>query len=105
MGTLFFAALGWCGTKYPGWWRRPKPTPDPDPVPWKPQPEPWVSYLAFSVIGIVAGIAGGTMFNDTIANDTVFAGHAIIASGMFGFAASAIVTGLASNMVKGKEVQ
>jgi hypothetical protein len=95
MGTLFFAAMGWCGTKYPGWWRGPRPHPD---------PEPWLRYLTFSVIGIIVGIAAGSMFNNSIASDTVFAGHGIIASGMFSFAASAIMTGLASNMTKGKEI-
>lgn len=104
METLFFALLGWCGTRYPGWWRKPKPGPGPDPEPWRPQPEPWSSYLAFSVIGAVVGIAGGSMFSNAIANDSVFSGHSIIAAGMVSFAASAAITGLASNMVKGKEV-
>ena len=43
---------GWCGTPYPGWWRRPHP---PDPEPW------WLS----KVIGIVVGIAGGWAFTKT----------------------------------------
>ncbi|TGD59820.1 hypothetical protein [Flavobacterium humi] len=88
MGTLFFAAMGWCGTKYPGWWWGPKP-PHPD-------PEPWWKYAVISIVGIGVGIAGGMFFNNSIANDTVFAGQGMIASGLFSLAASNIVTGIAS---------
>ena len=55
---LFSAAMGWCGTPYPGWWwaffrwRRPSPPPPPDP------------YRAFSnpmpgILAIIGGIAAG----------------------------------------------
>lgn len=96
METLFFAAMGWCGTKYPGWWRGPRP-PHPD-------PEPWWKYAVLSIIGIGVGIASGSFFNNSIANETIFAGQGIIASGLFSFAASNIVTGLASmGMNAGKQ--
>lgn len=51
--TLFalWAAVGWCGTPYPGWWRGPRPHPD---------PEPW--WLIGKIIGVVAGIVGGWAF-------------------------------------------
>ncbi|MGH2665426.1 hypothetical protein [Flavobacterium sp.] len=94
MGTLFFAAMGLCGTKYPGWWRGPK----------KPDPEPWWKFAVISVIGIGIGIASGMFFNDAIANDSVFAGQGMIASGLFSFAASNVVTGLISmGMEAGRE--
>lgn len=96
METIFFAAMGWCGTKYPGWWRGPHPHPD---------PEPWWRYLTFSVIGIIAGIASGMFFNNSIADNTVFAGQGIIASGLFSFAASNIVTGIASLGMNGKQAK
>ena len=95
METLFFAAMGWCGTKYPGWWRGPRPQPD---------PEPWWKYAVLSIVGIGVGIAAGVFFNNSIANDTVFAGQEMIASGLFSFAASNIVTGLDSmGMNAGKQ--
>lgn len=102
METLFFAALGWCGVKYPGWWRRPPRPPRPEPEPWRPQPEPW-AYPVLSVIGIVIGIISGLAFKDAIANVHEFAGQEIIASGLLSFAASKIVTGLVSPMIKGKK--
>ncbi|MGH2665427.1 hypothetical protein [Flavobacterium sp.] len=92
MGTLFFAAMGWCGTKYPGWWRGPR---KPQPDPWKPRPDPW-KYLILVVLGVGIGVASGTVFNNAIENDTIFAGQGMIASGLFSFAASNIVTGLIS---------
>ena len=95
METLFFAAMGWCGTKYPGWWRGPK---DPD-------PEPWWRYLTLSIIGIGVGIVSGLAFNNTVVNETIFSGQAIVASGLVSFAVSNIVTGLASSLMKDKEVR
>lgn len=43
MEFAFAAMMGWCGTKWPGWWRGPRP----------PQPDPW-----WWIVGL-AGIAGG----------------------------------------------
>lgn len=95
MGTIFFAAMGWCGTKYPGWWRGPK----------KPDPEPWWKFVVLSAIGIATGLISGLAFNNAIADQTLFAGQEIIASGLFGFAISNVVTGLASTLLEGKEVR
>lgn len=95
MGTLFFAAMGWCGTKYPGWWRGPK----------KPDPEPWWKYAVLSVVGIVVGIISGSAFNNAIVNQTLFAGQEIIASGLLSFAVSNVVTGLTSTFLESKEVR
>ena len=101
MGTLFFIVMGWSGTKYKGWhlWLI-----EPDPVPWKPQPDPW-KYAVLSAIGIVVGVASGLFFNDAIASDNVFAGQEIIVSGLFSFASSNILTGLASTIMKEKAVR
>ena len=103
METLFFAALGWCGTKYPGWWKKPYP-PRPEPEPWRPQPEPWI-YVLLSAIGIVSGIISGLAFSNAIANQSIFAGQELIASGLLSFAVSNIITGIASTLIQGKEVR
>ncbi|TGD59818.1 hypothetical protein [Flavobacterium humi] len=101
METFFFAILGWSGMKFKGWrlWLA-----EPDPVPWKPQPVPW-KYAFLSSIGIIVGIAAGLFFKESIANDALFAGQEAISSGLFSFAASNIVTGLASTMMKEKAMR
>ena len=44
MEMAFAAMMGWCGTKWPGWWRGPRP----------PQPDPW--WWIVSLAGVlVAG--------------------------------------------------
>ncbi len=48
----FWALVGWCGTRWPGWWRFPPPPPPPP-------GDPWFSKIA----GIVGGIAGGWLYN------------------------------------------
>lgn len=95
MGTLFFAAMGWCGTKYPGWWRGPK----------KPDPEPWWKFAILSAIGIATGLISGLAFSNAIADQTIFAGQGMIASGLVAFGASNIVTGFASAFLESKEVR
>jgi len=87
METAFFLAMGWCGTKYPGWWK-------PYPVPPRPQPEPWRNYGIIG-LGVIAGIAGGTLFSDAILDNQYFAGQNAIAAGLFAFGSSNIVTGIA----------
>lgn len=52
----FAAAIGWCGTLWPGWiiWKLLHPhSPDPGPG-----PDPWLSIMVNSVIGVVGGVAG-----------------------------------------------
>lgn len=93
MGTLLFAMLGWCGTKYPGWWRDLfKPHPHPDPEPW------W--NVGIMVLGVAAGVGGGLFFQNSFANDQFFAGQVAIASSLAAFATANVVTGIAS-AVKG----
>ena len=84
MGTIFYLMMGWCGTKYPGWQRNPNPP--------GPSPDPWRNYGVTTIIGIVAGIVGGTLFNNAINDNTLFSGQGIITSGLAAFAASGITT-------------
>lgn len=90
METALYLAMGWCGTKYPGWWRRfwKNPPPPPDPEPW------WT--IAIIGIGLVAGVAGGTLFSNAILDNQFFSGQGAVASGLFAFGASNVVTGVAS---------
>lgn len=53
MEMAFAAMMGWCGTKWPGWWRGPRP-PGPD-------PEPWWS-LVDGVIGAIGGVVAWVVF-------------------------------------------
>ncbi|MDX6187909.1 MULTISPECIES: hypothetical protein [Flavobacterium] len=87
METAFFLMMGWCGTKYPGWrpWK----------VPPHPDPEPWWIYTVLG-LGIIAGVVGGTVFSNLTIDNQYFAGQNAVASGLAAFAASGIVTGLAS---------
>ena len=50
-----WAVGGWCGTRWPGWWRGPRP-PHPDPEPW----------LTVQIIGVVAGLIGGWIVGQMI---------------------------------------
>ncbi|TGD59819.1 hypothetical protein [Flavobacterium humi] len=98
MEFLFFAALGWWGTRYPGWWKSFRKS-KPQPIPWKPETEPWF-YVVISAVGIGVGVASGLSFSNTIANNAFFAGRGLIASGLFSFAASNLLTGIASLLMK-----
>lgn len=49
----FAAMMGWCGTKWPGWWRWPHP-PHPDPEPW------W--RLVDGILGAVGGVIVVNLF-------------------------------------------
>ena len=46
MTWLFAALIGWCGTKYPGWWRNPPP----------PDPEPWWRNIMVGLVGAGGGV-------------------------------------------------
>ncbi|WP_310555158.1 hypothetical protein [Flavobacterium sp.] len=89
MGTIFYLMMGWCGTKYPGWWRNPNPP--------GPQPEPWRQYGINTIIGIVAGLVAGTLFNNAISDSALFSEQSTIASGLVAFAASGIITEIAGS--------
>ena len=89
METAFFIAMGWCGTKYPVWWREfLKRPPIPEPEPW------WI--IGTIGLGLIAGLAGGTIFNMAVRESHFFSGQSAIASGLFAFCTSNIITGIAS---------
>lgn len=71
---------GWCGTRWPGWWRGPRP-PQPDPEPW----------LTVQIIGIVAGVIGGWIVNQMIGPGPELAGR-IAATTIGSVLASRLVT-------------
>ena len=82
--------MGWCGTKYPGWWKKFfKNPPIPEPEPW------WI--IATIGLGLIAGLAGGTIFSIAIRGSQFFAGQAAIASGLFAFGTANVVTAIASS--------
>ena len=56
MEYAFAAMMGWCGTKWPGWWRGPHPHPD---------PEPWWR-IVDGVIGAIGGIVAFVVFGPMI---------------------------------------
>jgi hypothetical protein len=62
MSNIFFAMMGWCGTKWPGWWW-PGPKPGPDPEPW------WRTGL----IGIVGGVLGAVVTGFALGADASLA--------------------------------
>src|SRR6188768_3719927 len=62
MGYAFFAMIGWCGTKWPGWWRGPRP----------PQPDPW--WWIVGLAGAVGGIVSATVFAPIIGEAGFFGG-------------------------------
>ena len=92
METAFFLIMGWCGTGYPGWLRNllKKIPPPPDPEPW------W--HIGIIGLGLVAGAVGGHYFSNAIAENQFFAGQNAIASGLFAFGASNVVTGIATSV-------
>ncbi|WP_136668001.1 hypothetical protein [Flavobacterium sp. H122] len=90
METLFFGAAGWCGTKYPGWRNDFQ---EPNPIPWR-------LFVVLSIIGAIVGTVGGLAFNNAVGEESLFAGQEMIASGLFSFASSNIITGFVSNMIQ-----
>ena len=54
MMMAFAAMMGWCGTKWPGWWRGPRP----------PQPDPW--WWIVSLAGAAGGVIAVMVFKDVI---------------------------------------
>lgn len=91
METALYLAMGWCGINYPNWWKsflKKAPLPDPDPC-WK---------VAIIGIGLISGLAGGTFFSTAIHDNQFFLGQTAVTSGLFAFAVSNIVTGIASTL-------
>lgn len=74
MSAMMLALVGWCGTKYPGWWRNPPP----------PDPEPWWRSIFDGVIGAGAAVLVGNSLGVAVA-DFGLAGLVIA-----GFAAGAV---------------
>ena len=68
---IFWAAVGWCGTPWPGWWRKPWPPPPPD---------PW--WVIDRVVGIVGGVVGGWLFNNSWPVGQPELGTAVVFSGV-----------------------
>ena len=66
MSILFAAMIGWCGTRWPGWWWRwPRP-PVPDPDPW-----PWYRDIVGGLIGAVGGVGAVTVFAPMLGDATL----------------------------------
>lgn len=82
---LYSAAMGWCGTHYPGWWKGPHPHPDPDPNPW------WMVIGA----GLVFGVIGGAIIMKGFGyNDFIHVGVASYAAGRIGTDLLAVAKGM-----------
>lgn len=72
---IYSAALGWCGTRYPGWWwylikhpwpwPGPNPGPDPDPPYRKAGSDPMPGIAA-----IIGGIAGGYLMHNLLPEES-----------------------------------
>jgi len=61
MSTSYFVLsllVGWCGTRWPGWWPGSRP-----PVP---DPEPWWQRAGISVLG---GLVGGVLVTQFFSNE------------------------------------
>lgn len=72
MEYAFLAMIGWCGTKWPGWWRGPRP----------PQPDPW--WWIVGIAGAVGGVIAATVFTPVIGNAGFFGGVVTaLAGGIF----------------------
>ena len=73
MSLALAAMMGWCGTKWPGWWRWPRPPkPDPDPEPW------WRDILG-GVIGAVGGVGAAVIIGPD------FQGMGLLETAVLGF--------------------
>jgi uncharacterized membrane protein YeaQ/YmgE (transglycosylase-associated protein family) len=88
---LFWGAVGWCGTPWPGWWRHPPPPPPPD---------PW--WLISRLVGIVCGVIGGWLFNQAwpVTQAGAGAGLEVVASGVAALVGAIVLLDLVS-MVRG----
>jgi len=90
---IFWGAVGWCGTPWPGWWRRPTPPPPPD---------PW--WFIDRIVGIVGGVIGGWLFVQAWpveqAGELVWL--AVAASGVGAFVGSLILLDLYLSFVRGR---
>jgi uncharacterized membrane protein len=83
-------AFGWCGTKWPGWWRGPRGPNPPPPDPW------WLSAL-----GLVVGVAVGLVATRVGIREADFTLTDVAATGLIAFAVSGMVTDIARNFAGG----
>jgi hypothetical protein len=58
----YAALIGWCGTKWPGWWWGPKGPYGPK----KPQPDPW--RIFGGIIGALGGVGAVIVLRPVIAD-------------------------------------
>jgi hypothetical protein len=87
----FAAMMGWCGTKWPGWWRWPHP-PIPDPEPW------W--RLIDGLLGVAGGIAAVVVFEPLLRDQgLMLTGGAAFFGGL---AAATLVESIAGLSAKGR---
>ena len=87
MEYAFAAMMGWCGTKWPGWWRGPRP----------PQPDPW--WWIVSLAGAVGGIGAMVVFQPVIHDAGFLASAATSCAG--GIFLGSLVDGLGGAAAKG----
>lgn len=100
---VFSAAMGVCGTPWPGWlwwllFKKPRP-------PWPPPPPPWDAWLEKVKgprepvpwrigLGILGGIAGGLLMNYAVGSEQLaVAGLAAFAGGRIASEVAALVRG------------
>ncbi len=84
METLLFGAMGWCGTRYPGWWhhgphRGTVELPQ-DPIPVK------ILDLFSGVLAIAAGIGASHLFK------TALPGEGLAAYSLIAFAGGRVIS-------------
>jgi len=95
---LLSAAMGWCGTPYPGWWwhiiHRPVPPhPDPDAGPYRAFSDPMPG-----IFGIIGGIAAG------YAVHTVFPNESLVLIALCALAGGRILSDIGGAFIKTKRV-
>lgn len=81
----FAAMIGWCGTKWPGWWGPNGPF-----GPKTPQPDPW--RIFGGVIGAIGGVGAIILFKDLIGDAGLVTTGAVAFFG--GSFAADVVSGL-----------
>jgi hypothetical protein len=86
MEMAFAAMMGWCGTKWPGWWRGPRP----------PQPDPW--WWIVSLAGAIGGVGAMIVFEPVI-GDAGFMARALT-SFFGGVLLGSIVDGLSRSSAR-----
>ena len=79
----YLAMVGWCGTRWPGWWW-PHPHPGPD-------PEPWLDIVS-GLIGMAGGIIAVGLFRALLPEGLTAVTTTALLGGLF---ASSAATSLA----------